>query len=183
MLFKGSTKLWSAFGAVLILTAALSNSSCCSHRKVAEQSRTETVEHVTASAQSESRSEGKQEATLTRETESRGVTVTEIEVYDTEKPPDPETGQRPLKARIRQKHGEESQSNETATMSAEDKTETTAEAEQTIDGGTLDEVTVTATKAPSLWERLKQGATWAAAFMILAAAGWIIYKFFAKAKR
>ena len=62
-------------------------------------------------------------------------------------------------------------------MSAEDKTETTAEAEQTIDGGTLDEVTVTATKAPSLWERLKQGATWAVAIMILAAAGWIIYKF------
>ena len=174
---KGSTKLLSAFGVVLILTAALSNSSCYSHRKVAEQSRTETAEHVTASAQSESRSEGKQEATLTRETESRGVTETEIEVYDTEKPPDPETGQRPLKARIRQKHGEESQSNETATMSAEDKTETTAEAEQAVDGGTLDEVTVTATKALSLWERLKQGATWAAALMILAAAGWIIYKF------
>lgn len=106
--------------------------------------------------------------------------MTEIEVYDTEKTPDPETGQRPLKARIRQKHGEESQSNETATMSAEDKTETTAEAEQTIDGGTLDEVTVTATKAPSLWERLKQGATWSAALMILAAAGWIILR---RAKR
>ena len=62
-------------------------------------------------------------------------------------------------------------------MSAEDKTETTAEAEQTIDGGTLDEVTVTAIKAPSLLERLKEGAKWAAALMILAAAGWIIYKF------
>ena len=44
-------------------------------------------------------------------------------------------------------------------------------------GGELDEVTVTATKAPSLWERMKQGAAWAAAIMILAAAGWIIYKF------
>ena len=103
--------------------------------------------------------------------------MTEIEVYDTEKPPDPETGQRPLKARIRQKHGEESQSNETATMSAEDKTETTAEAEQTIDGGTLDEVTVTATKAPSLWERAKVASQIGAAILILAAAGWIIYKF------
>lgn len=173
---KGSTKFWSAFGAVLILTVVLSNSSCCSHRKVVEQSRTETTEHVTASTQSESRSEGKQEATLTRETESQGVTVTEIEVFDTEKPPDPETGQRPLKARIRQKHGEESRSNEAVTMSAEDKTETTTEAEQTIDGGTLDEVRVTATKAPSLWERLKQGVAWALAIMILAAAGWIIYK-------
>lgn len=176
-MFRSSKPLWIAFGAVAILTAALSNTSCCSHRKVVDQARTETTEHAATSTQSESRSEGKQEATLTRETASRGVTVTEIEVYDTEKPPDPETGQRTLKARIRQKHGEESQSNETATMSAEDKTKTTAEAEQTIDGGTLDEVTVTATKAPSLWERLKQGAAWAAAIMILAAAGWIIYKF------
>ena len=62
-------------------------------------------------------------------------------------------------------------------MSAEDKIKTTAEAEQTIDGGTLDEVTVTAIKAPSLWERLKEGAKWVVALMILAAAGWIIYKF------
>lgn len=174
---KGSTKLWSAFGAVAILTVALSNLSCCSHRKVAEQTRTETAEHVMTSAKEHEERTQHQEATLTRETERLGVTVTEIEVYDTEKPPDPETGQRPLKARIRQKHGEESQSNETATMCAEDKTETTAEAEQAVDGGTLDEVTVTATKALSLWERLKQGATWAAALMILAAAGWIIYKF------
>lgn len=174
---KGSTKLWSAFGAVLILTAVLSNSSCCSHRKVAEQTRTETAEHVTTSAKEHEERTQHQEATLTRETESRGVTVTEIEVYDTEKPPDPETGQRPLKARIRQKHGEESQSNETATMSAEDKTETTAEAEQTVDGGTLNEVTVTATKAPSLWERAKVATQIGAAILILAAAGWIIYKF------
>ncbi|MBD5343441.1 MAG: hypothetical protein HDR90_00430 [Bacteroides sp.] len=180
MMCKGLTQRWSAFGVVVILTAALLNSSCCSHRKVAEQTRTETAEHVTTSTKECEERTQHQEATLTRETERRGVTVTEIEVYDTEKTPDPETGQRPLKARIRQKHGEESQSNETATMSAEDKTETTAEAEQTIDGGTLDEVTVTATKAPSLWERLKQGATWSAALMILAAAGWIILR---RAKR
>ena len=87
MMCKGSTKPWSAFGAVLILTAALSNSSCCSHRKVVDQARTETTEHAATSTQIESRSEGKQDATLTRETESRGVTVTEIEVYDTGKPP------------------------------------------------------------------------------------------------
>ena len=176
MMCKGLTLRWSAFGVVVILTAAQLNSSCCSHRKVAQQSRTEMAEHVTTSAKEHEERTQHQEATLTRQTGTRGLTVTEIEVYDTEIPPDPETGQRPLKARIRQKHGEESQSNETATMSAEDKTETTAEAEQTIDGGTLDEVTVTATKAPSLWERLKQGATWAAALMLLAAAVWIIYK-------
>lgn len=177
MMCKGSTKLWSAFGAVLILTAALSNSSCCSHRKVVDQARTETTEHAATSTQIESRSEGKQDATLTRETESRGVTVTEIEVYDTGKPPDPDTGKCPLKARIRQTHGEQSLSNETTAMTAEDKTETTAESEQIFDGGTLDEVTVTATKPPGLLERAKVATQIAVTLMILAAAGWIIYKF------
>lgn len=104
------------------------------------------------------------------------MTVTEIEVYDTEKQPDPETGQRPLKAKIRQTHGEEHLSNEAADFTAEDKTETATESVQTIDGGTLAEVTVTATKAPSLWERLKQGTAWAVVIMILTAAVWIIYK-------
>ena len=106
--------------------------------------------------------------------------MTEIEVYDTEKPPDSDTGERPLKARIRQTHDEENHSNESATMTAEDKTETTAEADETFDGGTLDEVRVTVTRTPGLWERLKQGATWSAALMILAAAGWIILR---RAKR
>ena len=177
---KGLTQRWSAFGVVVILTAALSNSSCCSHRKVAEQTRTETTEHVTTSAKECEERTQHQEATLTREAESRGVTVTEIEVYDTEKPPDPDTGERPLKARIRQTHDEENHSNESATMSAEDKTETTAEAEQTIDGGTLDEVRVTVTRTPGLWERLKQGAAWAVAILILASAGWLILR---RAKR
>lgn len=44
------------------------------------------------------------------------------------------------------------------------------------DGEMLDEVTVTATREPSLWEHLKQGAAWAAAIMIMAAAGWIVYR-------
>ena len=48
----------------------------------------------------------------------RGVTVTEIEVYDTGKPPDPDTGKCPLKARIRQTHGEQSLSNETTATTA-----------------------------------------------------------------
>lgn len=61
-------------------------------------------------------------------------------------------------------------------MTGDDKTEATAEADQTFDGGTLDEVTVTATKAPGVWECLKQGAAWVMAILIPAAAGWIIYK-------
>ena len=51
---------------------------------------------------------------------------------------------------------------------------------QTYEGGTLDEVTVTAEQTPSLWERMKQGAAWATAIMILAAAGYIILR---RAKR
>ena len=173
---RGSTQHWSAFGAVVILIVALSNSSCCSHRKVAEHTRPETVEHVTTSAKGCEVHTQHQEATLTRESRNRGTTVTEIEVYDTEKQPDPETGQRPLKAKIRQTHGEEHLSNQAVDFTAEDKTETAVESVQSIDGGTLAEVTVTATKAPSLWERLKQGAAWAVAIMILTAAVWIIYK-------
>lgn len=173
---RDSTQHWSAFGVVIILIVVLSNSSCCSHRQTSGRQLTETVEHVSTSAKECEVETEHQEATLTRETETRGTTVTQIEVYDTEKQPDPETGQRPLKAKIRQTHGEESQSNETATMSAEDKTETTAEAEVERLDTQVDEVTVTATKAPSLWERLKQGAAWVVPILILAAAGWIIYK-------
>ena len=174
---KGSTLYLNAFGAVVILIVALSNSSCCSHRKVVEHTREETVEHVTMSTKGCEVHTQHQEATLTRETRNRGTTVTEIEVFDTEKQPDPATGQRPLKAKIRQTHGEEHLSNETADFTAEDKTETATESVQTIDGGTFAEVTVTATKAPSLWERLKQGAAWAVAIMILTATVWILYKF------
>ena len=177
MMCRGSTQHWSAFGAVVILIVALSNSSCCSHRKVAEHTRTETVEHVTTSAKGCEVHIQHQEATLTRETRNRGTTVTEIEVYDTEKQPDPETGQRPLKAKIRQTHGEEHLSNEAADFTAEDKTETATESVQTIDGGTLAEVTVTGrSPAPNFLERLKQGAAWVVAIMILTAAVWIMYK-------
>ena len=103
--------------------------------------------------------------------------MTEIEVYDTEKQPDPATGQRPLKAKIRAGVRQTIISNETADFTAEDKTETATESEQTIDGGTLDEVTVTGrSPAPGFLERVKQGAAWATAIMILTAACWIIYK-------
>lgn len=183
MMFRGSTRHWSAFGAVLMLTVALSNTSCCSHRKAVSESRTEAAEQLATTARRESRQEQQHAATLTTETESRGGTVTEVEIYDTTQPADPATGERPVKARIRQRHGEESQSRGKLEETASGTTKATEEAAQTYEGGTLDEVTVTATRAPSLWERLKQGAAWAAAIMILAAAGWTVYKIFAKAKR
>lgn len=102
--------------------------------------------------------------------------MTEVEIYDTTQPADPATGKPPVKARIRQTHCEESRSRAQLEETASDTTEATEEAEQTYEGGTLDEVTVTAERAPRLWERLKQGMAWAAAIMILAAAGWIVYK-------
>ncbi len=170
---RGSTRLWSAFGAVGILTIALSNTSCCSTRKVAEQSRTEVTADVTATEHSESRSEEKRETTRTETRE--GVTVTEIEIYDTTQPKDPETGRPPIKALVKQRQ-EQNGTSRTTEQAATTAT-TASDAALEYEGGELDEVTVTATKTPSLWERAKQGAAWAAAIMILAAAGWTVYKY------
>ena len=103
-----------------------------------------------------------------------GTTVTEIEVYDTEAAADPETGAHPVKARVRKRTDNKGTSKATE---ATERRETKAESlESATNGKTLDEVTVTASRPPSLWERIKQGAGWATALVILAAAGWIIYK-------
>ena len=106
--------------------------------------------------------------------------MTEVEIYDTTQPADPATGNPPVKARIRQTHGEESRNRSQLEETASGTTEATEEAEQTYEGGTLDEVTVTATKPPGLWERAKVATQVLAAITILAAAGWI---FLRKAKR
>lgn len=155
-----------------MLTVALSNTSCCSSRKATEQSRTEAAATLTATGHTESRNEEKHETTRTEATE--GVTVTEIEVYDTEQPKDPETGLPPVKARVKQRHDKIGTSRTVEQTAAA----TTAESDTALEyeGGELDEVTVTATKAPSLWERAKVASQVLAAIMIPAAAGWIIYK-------
>lgn len=124
----------------------------------------------------ESRNEAEREATLTRERERQGVTLTEIEIYADPLPGDSAGTAPRLKARIRQRHGEAEQSRAAATAESRGAAESRAEAAATYEGATLDEVTVTATKAPSLWARLKQGAAWALAITILAAAGWVIIK-------
>ncbi|MCF0219081.1 MAG: hypothetical protein HUK14_04790 [Muribaculaceae bacterium] len=108
--------------------------------------------------------------------ESRRATVTEIEIFDTAQPPDPATGERPLKARIRQRQAAENAERAIAETSARENTETTTGTERTYDGEELSDVAVTSEKTPTLWERMKQGATWAVAIIILAAAGCIIYK-------
>lgn len=155
-----------------MLTAALSNTSCCSTRTEAVSQKTEAREAVTATGHTESRNAEKRETTRTERTE--GVTQTEIEVYDTTQPADPATGLPPVKARVKQRHDQ----NGTSRTVEQTAATATAESDTALEyeGGELDEVTVTATKAPSLWERMKQGAAWAAAIMILAAAGWIILR-------
>lgn len=105
------------------------------------------------------------------------MTETEIEVYESE--PDTQSPPR-LKARIRQRHGETEQSRTDAAGTGREVTETVAQDSTTYRGGTLDEVTVTASKSPGLWERMKQGASWATAIMILATAGCVILR---RAKR
>ena len=157
-----------------MLTAALSNTSCCSSRKAVSESRTETAAQVETTVRSARRAAQQQGATVTTETERLWATETEVEIYDTTQPADPTTGAHPVEARIRQTHGEGSRSRAQLEETASGRTETTDEASQTYEGCTLDEVT--AERAPSLWERIKRGAAWAAAIMIPAAAGWIIFK-------
>ncbi len=111
---------------------------------------------------------------MTRTERTEGVTETEIEIYDTTQPKDPETGLPPVKARVKQRHDQNGTSRtvEQTTAAATAESDTALEYE----GGELDEVEVTATKAPSLWERAMVAFRVLAAIMILAAAGWMIYK-------
>lgn len=102
------------------------------------------------------------------------MTLTEIEVYDTEAAADPVTGSHPVKARVRQRHDQTG----TSLMREQAASNAIAKSDATLDYecGALGEVTVTATKTPSLWERIKKGSGWATAIIVMVAAGWIIYK-------
>lgn len=105
---------------------------------------------------------------------TEGVTVTEIEIYDTTQPKDPGTGLPPVKARVKQRHDR----NGTSRTVGQTATVATDESDSTLvyQVGVLDEVTVTAAKKPGLWERMRQGVAWATAITILAIAGWIVFK-------
>lgn len=159
------------------MTTALSNGGCCSHRKAISETKSEAAAQVQTEVSVESRSESGREATLASRTERQGVTLTEVEIYADPVPGDSADTAPRLKARIRQRHGDverqDTRQAEAERTAAEAKTESAT----AYEGGTLDEVTVTATKAPGLWERLKQGAAWATAILLPAAAGWIIYKY------
>lgn len=101
--------------------------------------------------------------------------MTEIEIYDTGQPSDPATGHPPVKARVKRRHDSSGTSRTIENAASTGSTESTADL--VYEGGELSEATVTATKPPGLWARMKQGVAWVAAILIPAAAGWIIYKF------
>lgn len=155
-----------------MLTIALSNTSCCSTRKVTEQSRTEATAAVGATEHGTSRHEEKRE-TIQRETLG-GVTLTEIEIFDTTQPKDPATGDPPVKVRVKQRRDENGEiwAVERAATTDSDESDMTLEYE----GGELEELEVTACKPPSLWERAKDASRVLAAIIIPVIAGWIIYK-------
>lgn len=100
--------------------------------------------------------------------------MTEIEVYDTTQPKDPDTGLPPVKVRVKQRHDRNGTSQTVEQTTAAGSLE--SDKDLTYYGGVLEEVTVTATKKPDLWEQAKAGILTTATILILAAAGWIIYK-------
>lgn len=171
-MYNGLMPRWNVFGVVLMLSAALLNTSCSSPRQVLKSERQETQIEETTTRQEETQT--KQEQERTHEEAGEAVTVTEIEIYDTEAPTNPQTGEHPVKARIRQRTDRTGTSREVTTYRAEENTE--AEETKVYSGGELSEAVVVAERPPSLWERIKKGVMWGVAVIILAAAGWIIYK-------
>ena len=172
MMYNGLMPRWNVFGAVLMLSAALLNTSCSSQRQVLKSNRQETQIEETTTRQEETQTIQEQEQT--HEEVGEAVTVTEIEIYDTEAAPNPQTGEHPVKARIRQRTDRTGTSREVTTCRAEKNTET--EETKVYSGGELSEAVVVAERPPSLWERIKKGVMWGVAIIILAVAGWIIYK-------
>ena len=171
-MYNGLMPRWNVFGVVLMLSAALLNTSCSSPRQVLKSERQQTQIEETTTRQEETQT--KQEQERTHEEAGEAVTVTEIEIYDTEAPTNPQTGEHPVKARIRQRTDRTGTSREVTTYRAEENTE--AEETKVYSGGELSEAVVVAERPPSLWERIKKGVMWGVAAIILAAAGWIIYK-------
>lgn len=171
-MYNGLMPRWNVFGGVLMLSAALLNTSCSSPRQVLKSERQKTQIEETTTRQEETQTIQEQEQT--HEETGEAVTVTEIEIYDTEAPANPQTGEHPVKARIKQRTDRTGTSSKVTTYRAEENTET--EETKVYSGGELSEAVVVAERPPSLWERIKKGVMWGVAVIILAAAGWIIYK-------
>lgn len=134
--------------------------------------QTEVAERMETVASNASSTETRHAMTLKETTE--GLTVTEIEIYDTTQPADSLTGKPPVRAVVRQRHEQNriSDMEENAGMVSSTSNDTKA----TYDGVTLGEVVVTAEKPPGIWERVKRLASWAMAIAIGLAAVWVSYR-------
>ena len=91
MMYNGLIPRWNVFGVALMLSAALLNTSCSSQRQVLKSNRQETQIEETTTRQEETQTIQEQEQT--HEEVGEAVTVTEIEIYDTEAAPNPQTGE------------------------------------------------------------------------------------------
>lgn len=111
---------------------------------------------------------------MTLKETTEGLTVTEIEIYDTTQPADSLTGKPPVRAVVRQRHEQNRFSDmvENAGMVLSTSNDTKA----IYDGVTLDEVVVTAEKHPGIWDRVKRLASWAMAIAIGLVAVWVSYR-------
>lgn len=162
---------------LILLTATALCVGCGSKRKVTQSSRKETAERVEETLKKDTRSGVQQETVARQETQNRGVTLTEIEVYDTEKPADPATGMRPVRARVRQRHGEERLSHAAAQEIVSGETEIKAESLSTAGRKELDESSSAMTKAPDTSARMILWFISVAGLVSLFIAAWVFYRF------
>lgn len=155
-----------------MLTPALLNMSCCARRDAVSATRTEAVESDKSEAREESTAHTRTEGTLTGKSQEQ--TRTEIEIYDTDKPADPKTGEHPVKARVKQwrdERGSVTATGQTSTDSA-----SASRNEQEHKSTRQEEAKETETKSPGLWERIKSALGVVGAAVTLAAGGWIILR-------
>ena len=172
MMYNGLMLRWNAFGVALMLSVALLNTSCSSTRQVLESTTQQTqIEQTTTQKE---QTQTRQEHEQTHDESGESVTVTEVEIYDTNADADPVTGEHPVKARIKQR----TDRNGTIRKVAATHTETNAETDltQVYNGGEISEVVVVAERPPSLWERIKKGMARGVLVLISVAVGWLIYK-------
>lgn len=183
MMCNDLIKHLNGYGVALMLTIALLSSSCCSSRKAATKGAHQETEITTATTGHEVslRTDWQKMAqTIAQTTDTDTESDLLVVVYDTSQLIDSTTGARPVAATARKRTHSQGRATTKVTTDTEAKADARTETEQATSGQaiTLDEVTVTdPAPSPGLWDRIKQGAGWAVLFLILAASGWLIYKF------
>lgn len=108
----------------------------------------------------------------------RGITLTEIEYYDTQQPADSASGTRPLKARLRQRHEQQGIASRIAEISGEKQAELreTTSSELSMASKATARMEQESSKGPGAGALLKHIIARATGIIILAAACMIIYR-------